>query len=198
MLQLLLAECRDRFSAYGGQCIVLLPYLSIGTLLILAGTPRACSVGVQGGQGLDHRSDMQSNELADAHTVCTLADNMEADMKMLQQPDLTPAERTAAQAGGTHMPSHHMLPSCAAQLQTCRCGPFVTHCPLLCAAAHGGEADREQHNGRGAGAAGAHPRHPHQAGQPAGPQLGELGGGPSDLCCCHEAQAACGEQLCIV
>jgi hypothetical protein len=43
------------------------------------------------------------HELADTHTACMLPDNMEADMKMLQQPDLTPAERTAAQARGqTH------------------------------------------------------------------------------------------------
>jgi hypothetical protein len=34
----------------------------------------------------------------DLHAVIILADNMEADMKMLQQPDLTPAERMAAQA----------------------------------------------------------------------------------------------------
>jgi hypothetical protein len=94
VLQLLLAECRDRFSAYGGQCTVLLPHRAAVFDTVAAGIPRACSVCGK----RDEDAGMRSNVLADAHITCTLADNMEADMKMLQQPDLTPAERTAAQA----------------------------------------------------------------------------------------------------
>jgi hypothetical protein len=57
---------------------------------------------------------------------------MEADMKMLQQPDLTPAERTAAQASGDiNYAIASQAPFEAAQLQIGRCGPSVT-CALCC------------------------------------------------------------------
>ena len=98
MLQLLLAECRDRFSAYGGQYTIHLPLSSSRSLIVLQRAHPGHVLCVRTGSGLHRHSGMQSTELADAHITCTLADNMEADMKMLQQPDLTPAERTAAQA----------------------------------------------------------------------------------------------------
>ena len=98
VLQLLLAECRDRFSAYGGQYTIHLPSSSSRSLIVLQRAHPRHVLCVRTRSGLHRHSGMQLTELADAHITCTLADNMEADMKMLQQPDLSPAERTAAQA----------------------------------------------------------------------------------------------------